>query len=508
MSNHSPDILDQIIEQRLKDLSKYGPSLGCTIPSERNRPVVPFLEEPGAILEIKRASPSRGDIAPNLDPIQIAGQYRSSGAKNISVLTEQHFFKGSLDDLVAVSTAYQDISFLRKDFILGHDEIETSYMAGADAVLLIARILPEDKLTRLAKHCHDLGITPFIEVRDDEDIAKLRAAAQEVPVACGINSRDLSTFKTDPLVPAALLGKMPGPAVYESGVLNAGSAVWARRLGFAGLLVGEGVAKTPDQASKIVDAFAHSRPDSNGLFWRKIAERRTAIRKKHGEKRPLVKICGLTQKEDALLAAELGADLLGFVCASSPRQANTATITETVQALRQQYSESECPLCVAVITDLQSQNSRDALQLAFSGIVDAIQYHGADCLKGMTKLDTALCQTENSGKYGCGRYLSVGISNQDDVQDALDAMQSGEPRVLCDTKIEGKSGGTGQQISAAFSSQLSQNSPLWLAGGLSPDNIAGVIERLQPELVDASSQLESEPGKKDHELLRRFFKEL
>ncbi|HPO02057.1 MAG TPA: bifunctional indole-3-glycerol phosphate synthase/phosphoribosylanthranilate isomerase, partial [Treponemataceae bacterium] len=99
------DILDEIVERRREDYARLGPCFGVDVPLQRARPIVPFLKETGVILEIKRASPSKGDIAPDLDPVSLARSYESSGARCVSVLTEQRFFKGSLSDLIAVSSA-------------------------------------------------------------------------------------------------------------------------------------------------------------------------------------------------------------------------------------------------------------------------------------------------------------------------------------------------------------------------------------------------------------------
>ncbi len=138
-----PDILSEIVEKRAQDYLTYGPTFSSTIPRQRNRPSVPFLTEKGLILEIKRASPSKGPIHLDMDPVAQALTYRAAGATAISVLTESRYFKGSLDDLREIGSVIRDVALLRKDFLLYPEEIEISYRAGADAVLLIARILPE-----------------------------------------------------------------------------------------------------------------------------------------------------------------------------------------------------------------------------------------------------------------------------------------------------------------------------------------------------------------------------
>ena len=147
------NILKEICDRRIADMEKLGFSYGHEFPAERTRPVVPFLPQPGTILEVKRASPSKGDIAPDLDSVQTAERYIQSGTSAISVLTEENYFKGTLEDLKKVASLADSlgnkVAVLRKDFLLEPEEIEIAYRCGADAVLLIARILELPQLFRL-----------------------------------------------------------------------------------------------------------------------------------------------------------------------------------------------------------------------------------------------------------------------------------------------------------------------------------------------------------------------
>ncbi|HON12684.1 MAG TPA: bifunctional indole-3-glycerol phosphate synthase/phosphoribosylanthranilate isomerase [Treponema sp.] len=528
-----PDILDTIIDRRKRDLAELGPTFGLDLPLRRERPVVPFLKERGAILEIKRASPSKGDIAPNLDVAGLCAQYRRAGAQAVSVLTEPHFFKGSLLDLLAatrsgaatgeapcgngfaasqqssgiVASGHQasdtaasgdqtrefqgPLAFLRKDFLLTVDEIEVSYRCGADAVLLIARILDLDLLVAMAKKAHELGIQALVEVRTREDVEKLTILSQTVPVLAGVNARDLATFSIDPLIPAAMIGRLPVPAVYESGIRSPAMARYAAQLGYQGILVGEEAARNPETTGDLVAAFLDAGPDRTSRFWQNLAERR----ERHENGRPLVKICGLTRVTDALSAAEKGADLLGFIFAESKRRASA----ELVREVHSKFASAPTrPLLVGVITELQSSLAHEALALCSEGLLDVIQWHG-DPLLNSPLLDRL------------PHYRVVSVGDREDIGLVQSLLTGGEVRLLLDTRVEGRSGGTGMMIRSELLDELLQRIPdlssngLWLAGGLGPDTIGPVIERYTPELIDASSRLESEPGIKDEEKLRAFF---
>ena len=118
------DILTTIVEKRKADIKRLGVTFGFDIPEVRQRPVHPFLKQKGVILEVKRASPSKGDIAPDLNAAETARSYAKAGAAAISCLTETNYFKGTLDDLMAVCEAVPDTAVLRKDFLLTAEEVE------------------------------------------------------------------------------------------------------------------------------------------------------------------------------------------------------------------------------------------------------------------------------------------------------------------------------------------------------------------------------------------------
>ena len=200
------------------------------------------------LAEVKRASPSRGDLAEIPDPAYLAGVYANNGASAISVLTEQRKFKGSLDDLRAVR-ANVAVPLLRKDFIANEYQILEARAAGADIVLLIVAGLKQSEILRLKKFTDELGMTAFIETHDAGELD--RALEAEVKLV-GVNARDLSTFETDRNLFGTLVGNIPNGVikVAESAVRNASDVAHYREAGADVVLVGEALV-TNDPASML-----------------------------------------------------------------------------------------------------------------------------------------------------------------------------------------------------------------------------------------------------------------
>ncbi len=207
------------------------------------------LARPGirVIAEIKRASPSLGDIRPDLNPGDLAAAYESGGAAALSVLTEPAFFKGSAKDLKRARNVVE-LPVLRKDFILDPYQVYETAAMGADAMLLIVRILDDESLSSLLALALGLGLETLIEIHDEEDAQRIAPLA---PPLVGINNRDLAHFQTDTDRAARMATLLPrGTAVVAaSGIHSAGDIQHALSSGLRRFLVGETLVKSNNPAA-------------------------------------------------------------------------------------------------------------------------------------------------------------------------------------------------------------------------------------------------------------------
>lgn len=207
---------------------------------------------PRLIAEIKRASPSRGPLAPHLDLGQLAEAYTANGAAALSVLTDEKFFRGRLEDLRAVRHVHHTpVPLLRKDFMLAPEQLYEARAAGADAILLIVAALEDPALHALHALAQALGLTALVEAHTADEVAR----AVRIPGVrlIGLNNRDLTTFEISlattlrlrPLIPAGIT------VVAESGLFTAADVAAVAAVGVHAILVGEALVTAPDIAAKV-----------------------------------------------------------------------------------------------------------------------------------------------------------------------------------------------------------------------------------------------------------------
>ena len=208
------------------------------------------------IAEVKKASPSKGVICADFDPIRIAREYEAAGATCLSVLTDEKFFQGSLDYLRQIRDAVK-LPLLRKDFIIDERQILEAVEWGADAILLIVAILDDRQLQDYQALAAAAGLSVLVEVHDEAELDRALAAGSAL---VGVNNRDLKTFKVDLGTTARLAAKLfasPGGRskllVAESGIHTRADVEVLRRCGSGAILVGESLMRGNDIASKAAE---------------------------------------------------------------------------------------------------------------------------------------------------------------------------------------------------------------------------------------------------------------
>jgi len=373
------------------------------------------LSQPGlgAIAEIKRRSPSAGDLRPDADPAAIAPAYAGAGAAAISVLVDERF-GGTWDDLRAARAA-TTAPLLAKGFFSTDDHLRTAKEAGADAVLLLLRDLDDGETARLMQVASSLGLDTLVEAHDADELD--RGIALGAPVL-GVNARDLTTFAIDRRAQLELVARIPVDRIViaESGIQTRAQGAAAELAGADAVLVGSTLMRAADPAAKLTELLS----------------------------RPLVKVCGLTREEDVAAAAEAGADLAGFILVP------------------------ESPRAAAAVLPVPE------------GMLSVAVWVGE---AGDTGADLDQVHTVEDGKVR-GREAAL-------LRDGVEVA-----RVL-DLPWEGTDPDHWRTAATAEGRVV-------LAGRLGPDNVREAVATVRPWAVDAASSLESAPGIKDHDKVRRY----
>ncbi len=246
--------LTEILEHKRRELAlarerQPGDALARRARSAGHEPrgfrrALESAERPRVIAEIKRRSPSRGEIRPDFDALACARAYASAGAAAISVLTDARYFGGSLELLAEVRAAVS-LPLLRKDFIVDAYQVDEARVHGADAVLLIAAALDRSALRELAAHAEALGLDALVEVHDERELEAAHAVGADL---IGINNRDLRTFEIDLAVTERLAGKLPEGCVVvaESGIFTPRDWERLEAAGAHAFLVGEALMRESD----------------------------------------------------------------------------------------------------------------------------------------------------------------------------------------------------------------------------------------------------------------------
>ena len=250
-------ILDEIVANKRAEISNRQRRISLaefrtraeSVPATRSFADALIGENVALIAEIKRASPSRGELNAQVDPLRLAQTYAESGASAISVLTDKKYFNGNLNDLKSVRVAVQ-IPILRKDFIVDEYQVYESRALQADTILLIVRMLADTQLRDYFALAGSLGMDALVEIHDERDLERALTAN---PRVIGINNRNLADFTVDLATTERLAPRIPGDkiVVAESGVFTRADVERAARAGAQAVLVGEALMRAEDVSAKV-----------------------------------------------------------------------------------------------------------------------------------------------------------------------------------------------------------------------------------------------------------------
>jgi indole-3-glycerol phosphate synthase / phosphoribosylanthranilate isomerase len=374
------------------------------------------LEAPGlsAIAEVKRRSPSAGDLRPEADPARLATQFTNAGAAAISILVDERF-GGSFDDLKEARAATA-APLLAKGFFTEELDLLKAKVAGADAALLLLRDVDDARASALMSYARELGLELLVEAHDADELQRALGLDAEV---IGVNARDLSTFEIDRAAQLELVAGIAGTdriVIAESGVHSRAQGAAAELAGADAILVGSALMRAEDPAAKLTEILS----------------------------RPLVKVCGLTRRDDVDAAVEAGADMLGFILAEeSPRRA---------------------PEILPVPDD----------RLSVAVFVGEADDAGTDLVQLYTR-EEGRVRGRDAVLLRSGKTVAQVVDLPWDEQDPLHFQRA--------AAVEGR---------------------VMLAGRLGPDNVREAVRAVRPWAVDAASKLEAHPGVKDHDKVHAF----
>jgi anthranilate synthase / indole-3-glycerol phosphate synthase / phosphoribosylanthranilate isomerase len=550
-------VLEKIYAQRLKDVEAAKATPGTTpadlatfLSMHLAPPFIPLVSRlktktPALMAEIKRASPSKGPIALSANAAQQALTYALSGASVISVLTEPSWFKGSLLDLRLARQAVDALpnrpALLRKDFILDEYQIAEARLHGADTVLLIVAMLPPARLRALYEYSLSLGMEPLVEVNNAREMeAALTLGARVI----GVNNRNLHDFQVDMGTTSRLADMVKGQEVILCALSGITGGEDVRRYvqqGVGAVLVGEALMRAKDTRAFIAEL----------LDWPDTKEPEVLYP-------PLVKICGIRTKEEALFSAKAGAAMLGLMFVPTSKRSVTLEQAQAISSAIRGLRASAVPSAQPESTNGTTQNepwfalhARRVSQLAGSptttttttaasaqhpllvGVfqdqplsfvlycvavaqLDMVQLHGSEPLEWSKQIPVPVIRVfhvdpEGRGIDGVTRPglhkhvlldtavssggLSGGHGKTFDWEFAKGVVLRGEVGAK-GHESEGKGEGEdeGEEDKAAGSTKLASPMPVILAGGLTADNVAEAVGVVRPWAVDVSGSVENADG--------------
>jgi indole-3-glycerol phosphate synthase/phosphoribosylanthranilate isomerase len=451
--------LGEIVARKKRDVAqRFGSATFSDVgaqarPAERS--LSQALAAPGArfVMEVKRASPSAGQIA-DVDPAAQAAAYVGA-ASAISVLTDGPYFGGSPEHLAAVRNVF-DGPILAKDFVIDPRQVAEARLHGADAVLVMLSVLDDPEAAEVLRAAERLGMEALVEAHDESEVRRAVALGAKV---IGINNRDLRTLAVDLATTERL-----APLVPDDRLVVAESGIQRR----------QDVARLAPHADAFLVGTSLMRSKRPAQSARTLAFGR-------------VKLCGVTDADEAVMAARAGACFIGVILVKDSPRCVSAETAERIAAAAQ----AEGAGVVGVFRDDAADRVADAAQ--WLGL-RAVQLHGAEDQAYVRALRPLLPPgTEIWGARAVGSEPP--------------APRPGIDRSLFDTLRDGRSGGTGRTFDWSLVKGLRELNTSILAGGLAPDNTAAAA-RVGAWALDVSSGIECAPGRKDMDKTRAFFEAL
>ena len=430
------------------------------------------LRAPGMsfICEVKKASPSKGLISPEFDPVAIAREYEAAGAAAVSCLTEPFWFQGA-DEFLTSIAAEVGIPVLRKDFVVDEYMVYQARAIGASAVLLICSILNDEQLKAYIALAHELGLTALVEAYEPEEVPRAIAAGARV---VGVNNRDLRTFEVD-FGRSIDLRPMVGPErvfVSESGVETREDVARLEAAGVDAVLIGETLMRSADKRAML--------DDLRGVGEKGAATPAGEAGTSVDSAGPRVKLCGLWRDEDVEAVLDAAPDYCGLIV-DFPRSHRSVTPERAI--------ELGCALADSGITRVGVFVDADPETielLVLAEAIDAVQLHGHEDEAYVRGLRELLDTTSLGRKARIIQAFKVRSAD-----DLVAAEKSPADLVLLDNGQ-----GTGEAFDwslLAVGSPTRPSRPFTLAGGLTPQNVASAVAATRPFGVDMSSGIES-PG--------------
>jgi anthranilate synthase / indole-3-glycerol phosphate synthase / phosphoribosylanthranilate isomerase len=450
--------------------------------------------------EIKRASPSKGPIGMTICAPAQARQYAMAGASVISVLTEPHWFKGSIDDLRFVRRSLEGMpnrpAILRKEFILDEYQILEARLAGADTILLIVKMLDDEKLKNLYTYSKKLGMEPLVEVNTAEEMQRALKLGSRV---IGVNNRDLTNFNVDLSTTSRLMENIPEDVTIcaLSGISGPQDVEAYKSHKVGGVLVGEALMRASNVEEFVTKLLGGS--ETKGV--------------EPKNQQLLVKICGTRSAEAATAAIEAGADMIGIILVEGRKRfvpSETALAISKVvhEHKKPSHYDHELPLWkTEAYFDYHTNQIRSSNRALLVGVFQnqSLSY----VLAQQRALNLDIVQLHGSEPLEWASLIPVPVFRRFDIKDSGINQRPYHALPL----LDGATGGTGQLIdSEPVVKRLSSEPDLKvvLAGGLSPDNIGEIVKKIQSVrdnivAVDVSSGVE-ENGVQSSEKIQAFIK--